>query len=560
MFSRSLASLNRAARSVRNWIGSLSPTRRKRDQRAILTRLTALAQLDRISRTSTGKGAHYPRNVLIDGLWDNPNYWIRYALVRSALGLWEGRETGLLGSYSRNKVRASFSALGVDSLLDYRAATKHFGKHTDASEKLLVNIKVPSDLLALQFPHAFPASLVFDAVLKRQRRATVDVLDPELRGYIADVLAHIDAAEHMIAEGQFDLIVLSHALDYTYSTIAWAAIRRNIPVLVLYGDYGTARFFRLKNPADLFGYPGRPSLKEMNDMATQVQIHLQEQGAAQLHARLTGKTDDVGAIYAYQKRNVAVSKVQLAERYGWDPSKPIIGVYNSNWFDYPHAGGLHSFRDFLDWVMQTLEVARTHDKVNWLFKPHPCDDWYASIKGTRLEDLVAAAKVPHIQLVDKVWNGLDLIKALDGIVTCHGTIGIEATSLNTPVLVAYPGWYGHAGFAKVAGSREEYLEALKTPWWNDIDKDAARAGAELFAGWMFCVPDWQRDFVLQDDSHQDAIYSGMGAFLKANIPSIEREVREIQEWFDAGHHYYHIFKISRASAVKPLRPVTSASS
>lgn len=560
MLPRPLKHLNLAARNFRNWVASLNPARWKRAHKAKRARLAALACFDRISRKPLNKDATYPRNVLVDGLWDNPNYWLRYALVRRALGLWEGRETGLLGPYSRNKVRASFAALGIDSLLDYRARAKCFDKHMDAAEKLLRGVKVPGDLLAVQFPYAFPASLVFDAILKRQRRATVDLFDPDLREYVAEVLAHLEAANHMVEEGQFDLIVLSHALDYTYSAIAWAAIQRGIPVLVLYGDYGTARFFRLKEPADLFAYPGRPSLEEMNSMAMPRQDHLREQGAALLHARLTGKTDDVGSVYAYQKRNAAVTKVLLAERFGWDPSKPIIGVYNSNWFDYPHASGLQGFRDFLDWIEQTLEVARTHDKVNWLFKAHPCDDWYASIRGTRLEDLVAAANLPHIQLVDKSWNGLDLIKALDGIVTCHGTIGIEATSLGTPVLVPYPGWYGHAGFVAAPKSREKYLAKLRTEWWTDMDKDRARADAELFAGWMFCVPEWQSGFVLQDDSRQDVIYAGIPAFLDSNAVAIEREVQEIEAWVEAGQRFYHIFKVSRASVVRPLTRVTTSSS
>lgn len=87
-------------------------------------------------------------------------------------------------------------------------------------------------------------------------------------------------------------------------------------------------------------------------------------------------------------------------------------------------GALHYFRDFLEWIEQTLAVASAQDSVNWLFKAHPCDDWYASIQGTQLEDLVTSTCQPHIRLADKTWNGLDLIHTLDGIVTCHGTIGI----------------------------------------------------------------------------------------------------------------------------------------
>lgn len=510
-------------------------------------RLEALSCLDRLSRHAPDEQPPRANNVLIDGMWDNPNYWTRYALIRRALGLTKGRETGLIGQHSRSKVKASFATLGIAPLADYAAAARPSTRHLAAAKAMLAGLGARGDLLQLQMPGGFPAALVFDAILKRQRRATADLRDPQLPAYLAEVLAHLEAAEQIIDEGKFDLVVLSHALDYTYSAIAWVAIRRNIPVLVLYGDYGTARFFRLKEADDLFAYPGRPTIAELAGMPSRTQALLREQGAAQLHARLNGQTNDVGAVYAYQRRRNAVDKTALSECFGWNPATPVVGVYNSNWFDYPHASGLREFRDFLDWIEQTLDMARSNDSVNWLFKAHPCDDWYASIKGTRLEDLVAATNLPHIRMADKSWNGLDLIRTLDGIVTCHGTIGIEASSLGTPVLVPYAGWYGHADFAVNPGGRHSYLAALKKEWWKGVATEAGQAKAELFAGWMFCVPDWHGSYILQDDSRQDAIYPELPRFLEANASALEKEVHEIRDWFDSGHSYLHVFKMSRAN-------------
>lgn len=537
---------------VRRWVVSLSPSARKRAIESKEARKVALIQLDNIARHFAVRKTKYPCNVLIDGLWDNPNYWLRYSLVRAALGLCKGRETGLIGHHSRQNVTESFSALGISSILDLAARSSSSERHFKTARLILREIRSSQDLLNVKFPFEFPASLVFDAILKRQRRATVDVSDNALLSYIADAIANLEAADKLFEEGAFDLLVLSHALDYTYSALAWAALRRGVPVLVLYGDYGSARFFRLTSPRDLYAYPGRPTLAEIQNMTASVRERLREQGAMQLRARLEGNTEDVGAVYAYQKRSSSVTKELLAQRFGWDPDKPIIGVYNSNWFDYPHASGLQQFRDFYDWIQQTLEVARVSGSVNWLFKAHPCDDWYASIKGDRLEDLVQRLGAKHIQLADKSWNGLDLIHSLDGIVTCHGTIGIEATSQGTPVLVAYPGWYGHADFVTVPQDRQHYLACLKSEWWKNIEIASAQSAAELFAGWMFCIPEWQGDFVMQDDSRQDAIYPGLPEFLRRNVQSIESEIREIAAWYESNHSYFHIFKVSRASTFRSL--------
>lgn len=523
-------------------------------------RLNSLSCLRHFTGFNPDEHPSRANNILIDGIWDNPNYWLRYALVRRALGLASGRETGLLGQYSRRKVKATFDNLGIVRTLDYWREAMPTRAHFDMAQSLLATVATVDDLIRLRLPFEFPAQILFDGILKLQRRATVNLDDPSMLGTLADALAHIEAADRIVAGGDFDLVILSHAVNYTCAALAWAALRRQIPILVLYGDFGTARFFRLKNPDDLFAYPGRPSVQELENMPQKAREALREQGASQLLARLKGRTDDVGAVYAYQMRTATVNKSILAERFGWDPSKPVIGVYNSNWFDHPHASGLHCFRDFLDWIEQTLDAARATDSVNWLFKAHPCDDWYASIKGARLEDMVTAAGLPHIQLADKSWNGLELIRAMDGVVTCHGTIGIEATALGTPVLVPYPGWYGHAGFVVNPGSRDGYLAALKTTWWKGIDMNAARARAELFAGWTFCVPGWQENYILPDDSNQDALYADMPRFLMANAKPLEREVCELRDWFDSGHRYFHVFKMARADSFQSSTRIVNGES
>ncbi len=542
---RKIANGKRLVARAHEALRNLDPRIARMRREVARDRERSLAALDRFSRESPT--SQCAAKVLVDGMWDNANYWLRYALVRRALGLTAASEVGLLGQYSRDKVRASFEALSIREVVDYRETAQCSPQHRADALTLLANVKTPADFLKLRLPADFPPELVFDGILKRQRCATVDLNDPALPDYLAEVLAFLEAADGIVGAGGFNLVILSHALDYTYTAIAWAALRRNVPLLVLYGDFGVARFIRIKDAADLFAYPARPTTEEIERMPQQIRSLLRDQGAAQMRARLSGRTDDVGAVYAYQRRRGSVDKALLAERFGWDPAKPVIGVYNANWFDYPHGGGLHYFRDFLEWIEETLAVAGKNSAVNWLFKAHPCDDWYASIKGTRLEDLVAAANLPHVRLSDKTWNGLDLIRTLDGIVTCHGTIGIEAAAMGTPVLVAYAGWYGHAGFVVNPGNKSGYLSALKSEWWKSIDSETARIRAELFAGWMFCAPDWHLRYILQDDSRQDAIYPGMCGFLEENKAALEKEVREIRAWFDSGHRYFHVFKMARAA-------------
>ncbi|OGT89692.1 MAG: hypothetical protein A2514_14965 [Gammaproteobacteria bacterium RIFOXYD12_FULL_61_37] len=534
-----------AVAGVQAAVSSMMPDRRS----VAATRAAGLAQLNAFSRQHDANAVPAARKVLIDGTWDNANYWTRFAIVRRALALDGAVEVGMLGQYSRKRSRSAFSAFGISEMVDLHRASRP-GRHLGRARALLQGIESADDLMDISLPHDFPPQVFFDGVLKRQRRATVDVADPNLPGYLAEALAGLEAADAIVAGGNFDLVILSHALDYTYGAIAWAAIRHGIPVLTLYGDFGHTKFFRLKAPTDLLMYPERPSIHEIAGMPETMAAGLRNLGAQQLAARLGGRTTDVGAIYAYQRRQGPITREQMAGRFGWDASRPTIGIYNSNWFDYPHASGLHGFRDFLDWIEATLDVAKARPEVNWLFKAHPCDDWYDKINGQRLEDLVEAINMPHIRLADKSWNGLDLMRSLDGIVTCHGTIGIEATSQSIPVLVPYAGWYGHAGFVVHATDREDYLSKLQTAWWQGHDPAVNRGKAELFAGWAFCVPDWHDDCLFLDDSRQDEIYAGLDEFLQSNRTVLSHKANEVAAWFAGGHPYYHVFAMKRAKGFR----------
>jgi hypothetical protein len=523
---------------------ALTPASQRSSRAAMSNRKQAIATLDRWSKSGpSGKPA--ARRVLIDGMWDNANYWIRYALLRRALHLTSAHETGLLGESFRQRVRATFADQGIETLVDYHALTKSSGPFFPQAQNLLANTRSAADILDWSLPHGFPGALVYDGVLKLQRRATVDLNDPLLLDYIAEALACIEVADRIVEQGGYDLVVLSHAVNYTYAALAWAAVRRRVPVLVLYGGYGTARFVRITEPDDLFAFPGCPSRVEMDALPKAVGLALARVGEEQLDARLAGQTGDIGSVHAYKNRQGRIDRQSLCAKFGWDPARPTIGIYASNWFDYPHASGLRDFQDFLDWMQVTVSVATGRKDVNWLFKSHPCDDWYPEIRGPRLDEMINQANGAHLRLVDKSWNGRDLIHCLDGIVTCHGTIALEAAALGKPVLTAYRGWYGHAGFSNSPRDRDDYIATLGSQWWTGLDADTIHR-AKLFSGWYFCLPDWHGDYIYNDDSAQEANLAGLEGFLIDNAAAIAMEVETIQDWYRSDQRHYHVFKVGRA--------------
>lgn len=539
-----IPNLTHISEAIRRRLMLLSPAVRRTKRDNLARRTECLALLDAFARVEPVSRV-YDR-VLVDGQWDNANYWIRYALLRRALGLHAADEIGVLGHFSRERSAAAFRSYGFGRVIDHGRYFEKLSDFRDAARAIRSRLVTADDLLAVDFPTGIPATIIYDGILKRQRRAVVDLHDPKFLDYLAEALSAIDVAEHLIGRERPNLVVLSHVTDFAYGSIAWAAIRREIPVIVLYGEFGVNRFLRLSEPKDMFAYPIRPSRQDESSIEPGVAAALRAAGADYLTSRLGGRTDDISAIYAYGRRTATVSRAEVAARYGWNPQTPIVGIYSPNWFDYPNASGRFPFRDFHDWVTATLEVARGVLGINFLFKAHPCDEWYGHIKGDRLSDILARARAPNCGLCDTSWNGLDLFRCLDALVTVHGTAGMEAAGSGLPALVPYSGWYGDFGFVRAAASRDEYLDLLRQQWWQSTDKNVARERAHQFMGWYFCAPDWQDGFFLEDDAAQDAVWRGMASFLADHDGDFRREIDELRLWMESGHRYFHIFKMRRA--------------
>ena len=547
---------------ARATIGSLQAIRpsirRERRENARL-RTAGTAALDRLSRPETGPSSRY-RRVLVDGMWDNPNYWTRYALLRAALGLWRSQEHGLLGEWNRARVSRTFEGLGIVPLEDFRITTAGLRRQRERARAMAATVTSAGDAMDLTWPEDFPAAVAYDGILRRQRRGDVDPGDPMLATHIAEQLACLAAAGVLLDRGEYDLVVLSHALNFDFAALAWCALRRGIDTVVLYGNYGSNRFVRIDAPAALFDFANIPSREQFDTLEPEAFSYMRDKGRVLLEGRLAGTSDDIGAVYAFQKTLNGMNRERIVAELGLDPAKPVICVYASNWFDFPHGAPMVHFIDFRDWIDATLAVAAATPEINWLFRPHPCDTWYGAVSGPTLADLVHATACPHVHLVPADWNGAELMGAIDGGVTYFGTVAIELPVAGKPALLADRGWYGHLGFARLPESRQDYLELLATPWWQTVDLEACRARAEAFAGWWFAMPDWLEPIRLRDDSSQEAIWQTLPAWLEDGREAIGQEIATIADWMTAGERHLNVYRWNRTLTERTGQPGRVAAS
>ncbi|MCR4378331.1 MAG: hypothetical protein NUV50_09610 [Rhodospirillales bacterium] len=513
---------------------------------AVAKRVQQQKKRDVVDRMLAELGKGHPSifdegDILVDGMWDNPNYWLRFSLLRNALGLSQRREVGLLGEFAKSHCARTFKTLGIKTVRtfsDFMPSAPHVLTH---ARELIENTQSATDILEWNLPGNVPGLIVYDAILKVQRLPSVDIHAPSFEEQVIEALRCIEAGQRILDAYDFKLLILTHPFNYTWGALAWQAMSREIPVILAFGFCGTLRFTHMKQPMDLFSFYDRPSLQDIDDLTPERAKAMGECGRAYLQNRLAGKTDDLPAIFAYQRNTDHIDRQTICEQYNWDPEKPIVAFYASNWFDWPHQLGMTRFTDFLDWVMSSFEAMKENTDVNWLLKPHPCEEWFGGV--ALAETIPPLDDLGHINLTNKSWNNVDVLNSIDALITYHGTAGIEFAAMGKPVLIPDVGKYENCGFVKFGTSRDDYLALLKQKWWDGIDLELVKKRAEIFCGWWFCAPQWQGGFILADDAKQWALYDQIPVLLESNKHVISHETDVLRDWFQSGFPYSHIYKM-----------------
>ncbi len=545
MYGPRLPWTKRAYVELRGRLRDLLPPWRQRARRLGAERHDAELLMKRLAaeRPSLVDGP-----VLIDGIYDNANYWLRLSLLRAALGSSRTREVGLIGAYDQDAVRGTFANLGVPETIDHWEYAPSEAEVSDAAAALVSGTRQPRDILDWRLPYDVPPGILYDGILKRQRRATVDVSAPNFEAYVRDALRAFHAGRAILDAVRPQLLVTSHTFDFSFGALTWQALRRGIKVIRPYGAFGGSRFTYMREPADLYQMFDQPEPEVFERLPAELRQKLRDMGRRYIDLRVHGRTYDIQARFAYGKGRETFSRADVAARFGWNPKTPIVGVYPSNWFDWPHKFGMSNFVDLAEWTQATLRVAKQVPDVNWLLKPHPLDEKYG---GVSLRDVVQPIGLAaNTGLADTDWNNGSTMAAIDAMITYHATAGVEFAAMGKPVLLPDRGKYDRCGFVRVAESRDQYLDLLRGRWWEDHDGEEVRACAEMYAGLYFCLPTWLDGFVQGDDADQGRLYPGIAAMLAEETPAVDREIETIARWFASGENHYHTYRMARSDDVQ----------
>jgi len=321
------------------------------------------------------------------------------------------------------------------------------------------------------------------------------------------------------------------------------AVKNNVDVICLYGDYGSSRFLRIKNLMQLKNtILTVPSKSVFFQLSESLESRLLKNGKMYMNKRLDGKINDIGASLAFRNKN-EINADEIREFFNWPKNKKIVTIYTQNWADFPYSLGMKNFIDFKEWFDITKNIAIENDDILWLFKEHPIITLYNYDYQDTVKFMIDSLNIDHIKTAPNSWNNKSIMKATDYAITCNGSIGFELSSQGKSVLIADQAWYSDLGFGLVSKSQKDYVNNLKISWWNKIDLKKSKFNALKFIGLYLCLPSWQKNFTLYDDVRSDLIYYDFENFFNINKEHLIKEIYFIRKWYKSETDHYHLYKM-----------------
>ncbi len=371
-----------------------------------------------LDQPMTGSGV-----VLVEALWDHPYHWLRLAMLRRALSRRAGGLVGIWEEGTLPKVVASLRSL--DLAAEETVARRVPERLMQAAQQRLAGLRTARDVLDMELPWGYPTCHLFDGMLKTEAIGTVTPDHPKAAAYFAKCLHYLEAYDAILDRHDVRAVILSHPSFPRFSTLAWCALRRGIPVYatIHVNEHVSAR--RFLSLSDFSGsLADRPDAAIPAILTPQQRERLIAVGQQYYMAVRSRQAGEFSIIDIYGKQ--ALARREFTARVGCDPAKPNVVVMTSCWTDGPNSAGLTYFTDYQDLLEKTLAVISRVKECNWILRAHPAEFRYGNM---RLANMVEG------RLPDNVWLWPESVGAgvipdvADCVVTPAGTAGVEYAAM-----------------------------------------------------------------------------------------------------------------------------------
>tara|TARA_B100000989_G_scaffold92678_1_gene67063 strand:- start:12070 stop:13698 length:1629 start_codon:yes stop_codon:yes gene_type:complete len=150
-----------------------------------------------------------------------------------------------------------------------------------------------------------------------------------------------------------------------------------------------------------------------------------------------------------------------------DENKKNVVIFSHIFYDATFSWGINVFRDYEEWLIESVSALCKNSYVNPILKIHPANISKSNNKFTNNE--IKALKklnkgVPkNLKIINpnSTISTHSIIKMMDACITVRGTVGIEAAAKEKLLITCGSGRYDRLGFSLDFNNKVKYLKYLK---------------------------------------------------------------------------------------------------
>lgn len=306
-------------------------------------------------------------------------------------------------------------------------------------------------ILSMEYNKINIGHLIYDDVIHSDLgRYTIKKVDRKCISTLYKALIYILKYSKIIDDYETELVVITHNEYVDYGTLGVAAIAKHKTIVNI-----NDRELSINNNKDGLYATERISIGLRKIISDADKCSLEKKGRNLLQKRVCAEVGLHDTKNAFLNKKLYTRK-ELAEKFSHNKKKNIF-IFMHAFSDAPHLSKMTMYRDYYEWIFDTLRQISNIDSVNWYIKPHPS----AFIFGETNEiDRMKKENQKNVFWLPDDFNTLSIKDTADAIVTCQGTVGIEASCMGIPVVITGLPYYSRFGFTIEPKTKREYYSLL----------------------------------------------------------------------------------------------------
>lgn len=413
--------------------------------------------------------------VLVEGFFSQSgnNYLLRTGMLAKAIHAQTGCEPVVLFNSASHKQVVSkkkYESFGIKKFFYIKPDFTQlllYVRSIIVSFKIYLHSKNINDLVKITYQEILLGDLIYDDILKFDKtKKTISEIDRTVFLKIIHALYFYFSYVKIFKKNKIKYLISTHTMYSEYGILARVALHYGADVIETndlmvnhlkvteYATIGIAPCYHVILRNSINNY-----LKNSNNKLAFIEL-----AESDLCKRFSGNVEQFDSRLAY-KNKLTTTKDDFKRKMGLSDNNnfPIVIIFCHIFKDAPHASEMTLFRDYYDWLNQTLNLVAHIKNVNWVVKPHPSTNVYE--EQGMVESLIAERLngLPHknIYLFPEGVSSKNLYQIADAIVTVHGTAGIEFSCFGMPVILAGRPFYSNNGFTIDPKTKKEYFQILK---------------------------------------------------------------------------------------------------